>query len=412
MRFIMGQGTFWTKDFICCALICFLINLGMYVTMVVVVSYASGPLAAGAGLAGLASGAFIVGALLGRLVIGEGVERIGLKKVLMAGLVVFLAGIVLNLAFAGFAVLVAARIIQGLGYGFATTSLGTIVAQIIPAARKGEGMSYYTMFLTLSTAVGPFIANALYDDSMLGVLLTALAALALSVALGIAVKVPALPEAPAGQAQAEQRHGLARFFERKAVPIGVVTFFMALSFASIMNFGTAYAAELSYSVYASFLFVAYALFTIISRLFTGKLFDRFGPNCVLYPSFILFALALALMAWAPSGVALLGAGALMGLGYGTYMSLSQTIAIQVSPVNHTGLATSTFFILMDLGTGFGPSLLGSVVGVVGYSDMYWIMTVVPLASILFYYLAHGRKAAVQSRSGSQLVSSRPAKQDR
>lgn len=76
----MNRNTFWTKDFICCSAICFLINLAMYITMVVIVTYASGPLGVGTGLAGLASGAFIVGALLGRLVIGEGVERIGLKK--------------------------------------------------------------------------------------------------------------------------------------------------------------------------------------------------------------------------------------------------------------------------------------------------------------------------------------------
>ncbi|WP_295910992.1 hypothetical protein [uncultured Bifidobacterium sp.] len=52
----------------------------MYVTMVVIVTYASGSLGVGTGLAGLASGAFIIGTLLGRLFIGEGVERIGLKK--------------------------------------------------------------------------------------------------------------------------------------------------------------------------------------------------------------------------------------------------------------------------------------------------------------------------------------------
>ncbi|WP_295910994.1 MFS transporter [uncultured Bifidobacterium sp.] len=131
------------------------------------------------------------------------------------------------------------------------------------------------------------------------------------------------------------------------------------------------------------------------------MFDRFGPNYVLYPSFVIFAMALALMAWAPNGIALLGVGALMGLGYGTYMSLSQTIAIQVSPLDHTGLATSTFFILMDIGTGFGPSLLGSIVGATGYQSMFAIVTFVPLASILFYYLAHGRKAAIARRSTSR-----------
>lgn len=401
----MNQETFWTKDFICCAAICFLINMGMYVTMVVVVSYASGVLGVGTTLAGLASGAFIVGALLGRLVIGESVERIGLKKVLMAGLAIFLAGIVVELALPGFVPLAASRVLQGLGYGFATTSLGTIVAHIIPAARKGEGMSYYTMFLTLSTALGPFVANLLYHGSMTGVLSVALAALAVSVVLGVAVKVPATPAEARSQAS-DPRRGLSRFFEPKAVPIGVVTFFMALSFAAVMNFGNAYAAELSLSAYASLLFAAYAAFTIISRLFTGKLFDRHGPNCVLYPAFVLFAAALALMAWAPAGWALVAVGALMGLGYGTYMSLSQTIAIQVSPADHTGLATSTFFILMDLGTGFGPSLLGAVVGVEGYAGMFWTVAAVPLVAMALYFLVHGRTAGKRPKSGSQMVSSR------
>lgn len=396
----MNRNTFWTKDFICCSAICFLINLAMYVTMVVIVTYASGPLGVGTGLAGLASGAFIVGALLGRLVIGEGVERIGLKKVLLTGLTVFLIGIVANLVLPGFVPLVISRIIQGLGYGFATTSLGTIVAHIIPAARKGEGMSYYTMFLTLSTAVGPFLANALYSGTMTNVLAAALAALIISLILGTAVQTPG-DASPASSAPSARRHGLARFLEPCAIPIGIVTFFMALSFAAVMNFGNAYASQLDLSAYASFLFVSYALFTIISRLFTGKLFDRFGPNYVLYPSFVIFAMALALMAWAPNGIALLGVGAFMGLGYGTYMSLSQTIAIQVSPLDHTGLATSTFFILMDIGTGFGPSLLGSIVGATGYQSMFAIVTFVPLASILFYYLAHGRKAAIARRSTSR-----------
>lgn len=402
----MNRETFWAKDFICCSAICFLINMGMYVTMVVVVSYASATLGVSTTLAGLASGAFIVGALLGRLIIGEGVERIGTKKVLMMGLVIFLAGVVADLALPGFAVLTVSRVIQGLGYGFATTSLGTIVAQIIPAARKGEGMSYYTMFLTLSTAVGPFVANSLYDGEMTGVLAVAFVMVAVSVALGAAVKAPVFDPARAGEP--EVRRGLARFFEPKAVPIGVVTFFMALAFASIMNFSNAYAAELGYSTWASYLFIAYAAFTIISRLFTGKLFDRYGPNCVLYPAFVLFTIALALMAWAPAGAALIAVGALIGLGYGTYMSLSQTIAIQVSPAAHTGLATSTFFVLMDLGTGFGPSLLGAVAGSIGYVGLYSAVAVVPLVALALYFAVHGRRARRGSYVAEQM-SSRPAR---
>ena len=39
----------------------------------------------------------------------------------------------------------------------ASTATGTIVAQIIPTTRKGEGIGYYSMSATLATAIGPFI---------------------------------------------------------------------------------------------------------------------------------------------------------------------------------------------------------------------------------------------------------------
>lgn len=404
----MSQGTFWTKDFVFCALICFLINLGMYVTMVVVVGYATGTLQASTGLAGLASGAFIIGALIGRLIIGEGVERIGMKRVLIAGVIIFLAAVVLNILFANIVALIVARILQGLGYGFASTSLGTIVALIIPAARKGEGMSYYTMFLTLSTAVGPFIANGLYDGSLVKVLLVSLASLIVSLVLAIALRVPTPPQASAA-GPVERPRGLKRFFEPKAVPIGFVTFFMALSFAAVLNFANPFAEERDLAAFSAWLFVVYAVFTVASRPFTGKLFDRFGANVVLYPSFILFAAALLVMALASNGVMLLIVGALMGLGYGTYMSCAQTLAIQVSPIEHTGLATSTFFILMDMGTGVGPSLLGSVAGAIGYGPLYTVVMFVPLIGLVLYFVAHGRKAGKRGSISAQKVSSREAK---
>lgn len=41
--------------------------------------------------------------------------------------------------------------------GLSSTATGTIVAQVIPAARKGEGIGYYSMSSTLATAIGPFV---------------------------------------------------------------------------------------------------------------------------------------------------------------------------------------------------------------------------------------------------------------
>jgi predicted MFS family arabinose efflux permease len=56
-----------------------------------------------------------------------------------------------------------------------------------------------------------------------------------------------------------------------------------------------------------------------------------------------------------------------------------------------GLATSTFFIFLDAGLGFGPYLLGFIIPLTGYSSLYVILGVVVLATIVLYYFLHGKK---------------------
>ena len=81
----------------------------------------------------------------------------------------------------------------------------------------------------------------------------------------------------------------------------------------------------------------------------------------------------------------------IGLGYGTFIPSAQAIAVKVSPRNRMGLATSTFFIFADFGAGFGPFLLGFLIPVIGFSNLYILMAIVVLADVILYYFLHGRK---------------------
>lgn len=47
--------------------------------------------------------------------------------------------------------------LQGIAVGIAGTATGTIIAQILPNTRKGEGIGYYSLSAILATAIGPFI---------------------------------------------------------------------------------------------------------------------------------------------------------------------------------------------------------------------------------------------------------------
>jgi MFS family permease len=136
---------------------------------------------------------------------------------------------------------------------------------------------------------------------------------------------------------------LENFVEYKALPIAVIGAFIGLSYSSIVSFLASFVRQANLGSIGSLFFIVYAVFILISRPLTGPLFDRKSDNYVMYPAFILFAIGLLVLSQIHQGFMLLLAGALIGLGYGTFMPKAQAISVKVSPPHRVGLAIATFF---------------------------------------------------------------------
>lgn len=387
----MNNARLWTKSYLLNCIISFFANLAYYLTMVVVTDYASKKLHASLPESGLACGIIILGVLFSRLAIGRSIEAIGTKKALCIGLGIFIISTLLNLNTQSIQFLFVIRFIQGIGFGAASTASGTIMAQLVPSERRGEGTSYFAMFITLSTAIGPFLGIFVYHDGALNNnLLLSGAILFIGFVIAMFLEVPHI-ELPKEPQRGMKRLSLGSFFEIKALPIAVLTFFMSIGFASLLGFMTSYVSEIDLLEVGRYFFIIYAMSAVISRPITGRLFDQKGDNIVLVPSFIIFALGLYLLGTAHSSYALLLAGACIGLGFGTYMSCAQAIAIRVSPRHRMGLATSTYFIFMDLGVGLGPLLLGLLIPFLHFRGMYVVLGLVILVCTAPYLLWHERQ---------------------
>jgi MFS family permease len=110
----------------------------------------------------------------------------------------------------------------------------------------------------------------------------------------------------------------------------------------------------------------------------------------MYPGLVIFAMGLFLLSSASMSATLLLAGVLIGLGFGNMQSSTQAVAVKVTPPHRMGLATSTFFIFLDAGLGFGPYILGFIIPLTGYRTLYVILGVVALATIVLYYFLQGK----------------------
>jgi len=387
----MNKPKLWTREFVIDSTTNLFIYLSYYLLMVTIAVYAMDNLHASPSEAGLASGIFIVGALVSRILTGKFIERIGRKTTLYVGLIVFLVTTLLYFEVASLTALIVVRFLHGAGFGIAATATGTIIASIVPRERRGEGISYYAMSATMASAVGPFLGMFLNQRGSFSAILV-LTAILLTASLIVVffMRVPKV-EWTLSQVEETKWFSLNTFFEPMAIPISIVSIFVGLSFSSILSFVNSYAREIQLSNSADFFFVVYAICILIMRPVTGILFDRKGEHFVMYPSFLLFALGLFVLGLAHQGFSLLLAGALVGLGYGTFLSSAQAIAVKMSPSHRMGLATSTYFSFIDGGVGVGPFLLGFMIPVTGLRGLYLYMSAVVIFSMVLYYFLHARK---------------------
>lgn len=394
---MQNNAALWTRNFILVSAINFQLVLTFYLLVVVIVGYAVAELGATTAQAGLISGLFIVGTLVGRLLVGKFLERFGRKTTLIVGLTGFLLFSGLYFIPFGVGMLLFVRFMHGFMMGMASTVLGTIIAQILPASRRGEGIGYYSMSSTLGTAIGPFLAiwmmlNVGYQSIF--VVSTVIAVCCLVVAWLIQVPdLPKINKAIETVVAMKKPNWFSQFVEPNAVPISLIMLFASICYSGVLSFINFYAKEINLVETASFFFLMYAIAILISRPFTGPLMDRKGENIIIYPAFIIMGIALILLSITHSSWMLLLCAGLLGLGYGNIQSVCQTIAVKSAPLERMGFATSTFFIFLDAGLGFGPYFIGMLLDYIGYEQLYLYSAFAAFSCILAYYLLHGRQSS-------------------
>lgn len=383
----------WTKDFIMISLSNFLLFVSFYMLMVTMAMYSIQQFYASNSVAGLASSIFVLGAVLVRPFAGNLIEKIGRKKLLLIGLVIFLVGSIVYFPITNIGWFLFFRFIHGFAFGISTTATSTIVVDVIPPSRQGEGMGYFATSMNLAMAVGPFtglIIMQYLESKMLFAATTVFSIIALVIALSTNVpEHPVTPQKKTGKKKLK----LGDFFERSAMPLAIFMFVVGIANSSILSFINAYATEINLVDAASFFFVMYAVFLLLSRPVTGRLYDLKSENAVLYPSIALFGIGLVVLSQATSAFVLLVAGAIIGVGWGTVQSSAQTVVVSQVPHHRVGLATSTFFVFYDLGMGIGPFLLGYLVAGIGFRGLYITMALIAFIALPLYYFLHGKKAS-------------------
>ncbi|MFS6103184.1 MFS transporter [Streptococcus agalactiae] len=398
------EDKLFNKHFIGITILNFIVYMVYYLFTVIIAFIATKELGVSTSQAGLATGIYIVGTLIARLIFGKQLEVLGRKLVLRGGAIFYLLTTLAYFYMPSIGVMYLVRFLNGFGYGVVSTATNTIVTAYIPADKRGEGINFYGLSTSLAAAIGPFVGTFMLDNlhinfKMVIVLCSILIAIVVLGAFVFPVKNITLnPE----QLAKSKSWTIDSFIEKKAIFITIIAFLMGISYASVLGFQKLYTTEINLMTVGAYFFIVYALVITLTRPSMGRLMDAKGDKWVLYPSYLFLTLGLALLGSAMGSVTYLLSGALIGFGYGTFMSCGQAASIKGVEEHRFTTAMSTYMIGLDLGLGAGPYILGLVkdgflgAGVQSFRELFWIAAIIPVVCGILYFLKSSRQVETKT----------------
>jgi MFS family permease len=276
------------------------------------------------------------------------------------------------------------RVLHGAFEGALFAALFVSVADLVPIARRTEGLALYGISGMLPVALGGLLGDLVLEhgdyQALFGIAL-ALASVALVASLG-------LPETSARAStpgpRLRGRGFVAVLVQRDLLPIWVV----GVGFAGAL--GAAYAFLKSFVLHegvgsVGLFYGWYAVSAITLRLTLGWVPDRVGPKRVLGPSLLSIAIALAVLGASSSALHIAIAGSLAGLGHAYVFPVLSALTVARSREDERGSALALFTAVFDAGMLIAGPVFGEIARTSTLRTMFFVAAAVPIVSGLVFY---------------------------
>ena len=363
-----------TPEFIRLFVYSMVILMGMNMLNVIVPLYTTETLGSTTAMAGLMSTVYTIAACVSRPVNGVLTDRLGRRKVMIVGGLLFAAGCVLCGFFPALAVLAISRVLMGIGYSAGTTACNTASMDVIPADRMSEGIGYFGVSQSVGSTIGSAVAAMALvwlgnQYSMLAV--AAAGVLCILVALFVRYeKKPGYVK----PAPAEGKKGAA--FEKTAILPSVFEGLSLFLVTLLMCFMTLYIVHvgLPASVAGTFFTVSSVVIIVVRMAFSG-LMNRLPVWVFLLPGYGALIAACLLLPHCTTVMHFMAMSVLFGIAHGGIWMALGSEAVRLAPAEKRGAANATFYFAFDAAIGLGAAFWGAMIDGVGYNTCYTIAAI-------------------------------------
>lgn len=329
---------------------------------------------------GLAYGLFTLSAVAARPVIGSLIDHWGRKPMLLIGTALFVVSPLLYVLASSLWPFLAVRILHGVGIAAFTTAYTALVADLAPAGRRGEAVGLSGITSNLGMLFAPALGSYLQTNKGYAPHFAVAAGIAAcSFVLLLPVREPQHEQL--GKAESPSLWTVARMRAVWVAALGSTG--LAMAYGAVLSFLPPFAAERGLAAVGSY-FTAFALAMIITQAPAGWLSDRIGRRAVAVPGMAVAALAMAGLASAHTSIALLAAGAALGVSWGLLRAGLDTAVVDAVAPEARGTALAFLYTWFDIGVGAGSFGLGVVAQAQGYAAAFYVAAIWSVLALAGY----------------------------
>jgi len=378
----------WTGSFISASIGNFLLFFAFYLLVPVFPLYLMEKYDASKTLIGVILSSYTLAALLIRPVAGFVLDMVYRKPIYLIAFFLFV------LTFVGYplantiGLFLFFRILHGFTFGFVTTAGNSLIVDIMPSSRRGEGLGYFGVANNLAMAVGPMTGLFLHDSYNFDVIFyTAIGTGMLGFLFASTIKSKNMADKLNKQPLAFDR-----FFLFKGFKAGLCLLLMGIPYGMVVTYIALYGKEIGILSGVGVFFSLMAVGLISSRLFSGKMVDK-GKLLEAIAFGTIFSVAAFLMLASLKfinnelivRILFYFISLMLGVGYGLIFPAYNTLFVNLAPNNRRATASSTYMTSWDIGIGIGLVVGGILAdGKGGMQFAFWAGSLAAIVSYFFF----------------------------
>lgn len=355
------------------------------------------------GQAGMLMTVFAIATLIFATPCGVVIQRYGVRRVGLAGLVILTAGLGVCLFASSYGVFLLGRAVQGVGFGLVAVTAPTAIGQFVPPRGMPMAMGLWSTWIPFGNLVVFFVAPRVLQYASMPTYWLLLIAVMVPGFVAYALVIPRMPTVSSAADAIPPRQVLVDELRNPHVLAAGIAF-AAFTFGvfSLTTWTTSYLHETMGMtlVAAAAGTLVYAVASICSDLYGGLLLQRFGHRAatfVLRPFLLLMLWPLFTVPRVPVFLATIAIFSLIS-------GVIPPIIFAAAPLlarHHEGVGVATAVIIVgeNLGLLVGPQVFGWLRQATGgYRLSFMVMMSGPVVMMLALWHIH--RTGVFARTGS------------